>query len=144
MSGHTDSQSQTVMFMHQIVFKVLCKISGPWKVGHSDLRLFSGQIDSKSRSIIQSSRYNTISHHHEILIIVTYIYFEVKCQVILTHNPKVWCSNIKHSSRYKANHWTMKYRSQWPTLIFRSNVGSYWLIILKHDVHISNSLQEIK
>ena len=32
---------------------------------------------------------------------MTYIYFEVKCCVILTHNPEVWCSYIKKSSRYK-------------------------------------------
>ena len=44
----------------------------------------------------------------------------------------------------RQNHWPMKYRSQWPTFIFRSNVVSYWLTILKYDVHISNSLQDIK
>ena len=33
---------------------------------------------------------------------VTYIYFEVKGCVALTHYPKVWCSAIKQSSRYKA------------------------------------------
>ena len=38
----------------------------------------------------------------------------------------------------------MKYRSQWPTFIFRSNIGSYWLIIPKYDVRISNSLQDIR
>ena len=38
----------------------------------------------------------------------------------------------------------MEYRSQWPTLIWRSNVGSYWFILPKYDVHISNSLQDIR
>ena len=38
----------------------------------------------------------------------------------------------------------MKYRSQWPTFIVRSNVVSYWLIIPKYDVHTSNSLQDIR
>ena len=38
----------------------------------------------------------------------------------------------------------MKYRSQWPTFIFRSNFGSYWLIFPKYGVHISNSLQDIR
>ena len=42
------------------------------------------------------------------------------------------------------NHWTMKYRSQLPTFIFRSNVVSYWLIIPNNDVHTSNSLQNIR
>ena len=38
----------------------------------------------------------------------------------------------------------MKYRSQWNTFIFRSNIGSYWLIILKYDGYTSNSLQNIR
>ena len=40
----------------------------------------------------------------------------------------------------------MKYRSQWPTFIFRANVGSYWHIIPKYmyDVHTSNSLLDIR
>ena len=42
------------------------------------------------------------------------------------------------------NHQTMKYRSQWPTFILRSNVLSYWLIIPKYDVHTSYSLQDIR
>ena len=42
------------------------------------------------------------------------------------------------------NHWTMKYRSQWPTLILRSNAGSYWFILPKYDVYTSNSLQDIR
>ena len=42
------------------------------------------------------------------------------------------------------NHWTMKYRSQWPTFILRSNIVSYWLIIRNYDVHTSNSLWDIR
>ena len=38
----------------------------------------------------------------------------------------------------------MEYRSQWPTLILRSNVESYWFILPKYDVHTSNSLQDIR
>ena len=41
----------------------------------------------------------------------------------------------------------MEYRSQWPLLILRSNVGSYWFILPKapkYDVHTSNSLQDIR
>ena len=44
----------------------------------------------------------------------------------------------------RQNHWTMKYRSQWPTFILWSNVGSYWFIIPNKDVHTLNSLQEIR
>ena len=43
----------------------------------------------------------------------------------------------------RQNHWSMKYRSQWPMFILRSNIRSYWHIIPKYDVYISNSLQDI-
>ena len=75
---------------------------------------------------------------------MTYIYFQVKCHVILTYNPKVRCSySISNSLQdIKQNHWTMKYRSH-SLFILRSNTGSYWLIIPKYDVHTLNSLQDI-
>ena len=44
----------------------------------------------------------------------------------------------------RQNHWTKEYRSQWPTLILRSNLGSYWLIIPNNNVHTWNSLQDIR
>ena len=64
-------------------------------------------------------------------------------RITLTHFPKVWHSSIKYKD-IRQNQWTMKYRSQWLTFIFRSNIGSYWLIIPKYGVHISNSLQDIR
>ena len=48
------------------------------------------------------SIYKAKSLDHEIQVTVTHIYFEVKSCVVLTHNPKVRCSYIKYSSRYKA------------------------------------------
>ena len=47
---------------------------------------------------------------------MTYIYYEVKGFVTLTHYPKERCSTIKWSS----SHWTVKYSSLWPTFIMRS------------------------
>ena len=40
--------------------------------------------------------------------------------------------------------WTMKYRSQWPTNILSSHVGSYRLIIPKYEVQTLNSFQDIR
>ena len=51
-------------------------------------------------------------------VTVTYIYFEVKLWVVLTHIPN---NNVQTSNSLqdiRQNHWTMEYRSQWPTLIF--------------------------
>ena len=42
------------------------------------------------------------------------------------------------------NHWTVKYRSLWPTFILSSKVVSHWLIIKTFDVHSSNSLQDTR
>ena len=42
------------------------------------------------------------------------------------------------------NQWPMKYKSQWPTIILRSNLGSYWFLIPNNDVHASNSLQDTR
>ena len=42
------------------------------------------------------------------------------------------------------NHWTMKYRSQWPIFILRSNFRLYWHIIPNNNVHTSNSVQDIR
>ena len=38
----------------------------------------------------------------------------------------------------------MEYRSQWPTLILRLNVGSYWFILPKYDVYTANSPQNTR
>ena len=67
---------------------------------------------------------------------LTYIYFEVKVWVTLSHYLKIMHSCIKYC-------WTMKYRSHRPTFIFRSNIRSYWPIIPKYDVQTSNSLQDV-
>ena len=60
---------------------------------------------------------------------LTYIYFEVKVWITLSHALK---SNSLGDIRQ--NHWTMKYMSHRPTFILKSNVGSHWLIIPQYDV----------
>ena len=68
--------------------------------------------------------------------------FEVKHQVILiTPRYHVYTSNSLQDIRQ--NHWTIKYRSQWPTFILKSSFKSYRLIIPKFHVYTSNSLQAI-
>ena len=75
---------------------------------------------------------------------MTYIYFEVKwgSYIFIIPNNGVHTSNSLQDTRQ--NHWTIKYRSQWPTFILRSNLGSYWFIMPMYDVHASNSLQDIR
>ena len=96
------------MFIHQIILKILSKITRPWKIGHVDLYLLWGQSLGHTFS---SSENMTLVH-----------------QIVL---------------EIRQNHWTMEYRSQWPTLVLRSNVRSYCPIIPKYYVHISNSLQDV-
>ena len=42
------------------------------------------------------------------------------------------------------NQWTMKYRSQWLTLIKRSTIRPYWHIIPSYHVYSANSLQNLR
>ena len=74
---------------------------------------------------------------------LSYIYFEPKfgSPRLIIWNYATHPSNSLWDIRQ--NHWTMKNRSQWHTVILRSNVWSYWSIIPKYDVHTSNSLQDI-
>ena len=66
LDHYTVSPSQSMMFIHQIVFKIQCKITRPWNIGHSDIQLFWGQTlehtDSYSQSMMfmhqESSRQN--------------------------------------------------------------------------------------
>ena len=40
MSGHTDSYSQSMMYVHQSLLRY-DKITGPWKIGHADLHFMT-------------------------------------------------------------------------------------------------------
>ena len=50
---------------------------------------------------------------------------------LIIPNHNVHTSNSLQDIRQ--NHWTMEYRSQWPTLILGSNIRSYWFIL--PDIH---------
>ena len=75
---------------------------------------------------------------------LTCIYFEVK---VWSHCLIIWKYDTHPSNslgNIRQNHWTTKYRSQWPSFILRSNVGQYWLITPNNDFHTSNSLQVVR
>ena len=99
----------TMMFIHQIILKILSKITRPWNIGHVDFYLLS-----RSK-------------------------FGSHCLIIWKYDTHA--SNSLGDIRQ--SQWTMKYRSQRPTFILRSNVRSYWPLIPKYDFHTSNSLQDI-
>ena len=55
MLCHTESLCQSLMFIHQIVFKIYkCKITGPWNIDHCDLRLFWDQRLGHTGSLLQN------------------------------------------------------------------------------------------
>ena len=92
------SNIPTMMFIHQIFLKILSKITRSWNIGHVDLYLFWGQslchtvTLSKNMTLIHQIVFDIRQNQWTIkYVTVTYIYFEV----ILTHNPKGWCSYIK-------------------------------------------------
>ena len=56
--------------------------------------------------------------------------------------PKYDSNTWNYLQDVTQNHWTMKYRSRWPTFTFRSTVGSYQFIIPNNDIHTSNNIQD--
>ena len=69
-----------------------------------------------------------------------YIYFEVKCHITLTHNPKIWCSYIKIVFKILG-------KITGPRNIGYSNLylfSSQTSIIRQYNGHTSNSLQDMR
>ena len=50
---YTEPLFQTVMFIHQIIFKIWGKITELWNIGHSDL-LFRGQMSGHTKPLSQT------------------------------------------------------------------------------------------
>ena len=50
MSCYTDLLSKSMMFIHQTVFKMKGKLSGPRKIGHSDIQIFGGHMSGHTDS----------------------------------------------------------------------------------------------
>ena len=73
-----------------------------------------------------------------------FIYLQLTICWLIKYVTVIYGDANKQVLTLNFNHWTMKYRSQWPTIIFRLNIGSYWLIIQKYGVYISNRLQDIR
>ena len=87
--------------------------------------------------------YKTKSLDHEILVMATYIYFEVKHRVTRTHNPKVQCSYIKWSSRYKAKSLDHEIWVMATYIYIAVNLGSHRLMIPKY-IHQNSSRYKAK
>ena len=143
----------TMMFIHQIILKILSKITRPCYIDYVDLYILWGQSLGHTVSLSE----NMTLMHQKVLEIKDKNHWIMKYR---SHRPTfILRSNVGsywpiipkydvHTSNslqdIMQNHWTMKYRSQWPTFILRSNFMSYWLIILNNDVLTSNSFQDIR
>ena len=168
---HIDPIIPTMMFIHQIILKILSKITRPRNIGHVDSHLLWKQSHwtMKYRShrptfilrsnvrlywpLIPKYYVHTSNSLQEITQNLWAIKYRSQWPIfILRYNfGSYWLiipNNNVHASNslqgIRQNYWTMEYRSQWPTLIFRSNVWSYWFILPKYDVHTSNSLPRYK
>ena len=142
----------TMMFIHQIILKILSKITRPWNIGLSDIYLFWGQslghtvLLSENMTLIHQSLGDISQNHWTMKYKSQWPTFILRSN-IGSYWPTIPKYDVDTSNSFQdimQNHWTMKYRSQWPTFIFQSNVLSYWLIIPNNDVHTSNSLQDIR
>ena len=138
--------------IHQILFQIQIKISGPWKKGHCDLYYFWLKVTSHWLIVTKYdihqlkyySKYNAKSVDHEKIGHCDLYRFRSKAAshwLIITK----YDFNISNSLQdTRQNQWTIKYRSQWPTNILMSNNRLYWHIIPKYDVHPSICLQDIR
>ena len=125
--------------VHISVVKIQGKFSGPWNIRHSDLYLFLGQtlvgwlcwgLTSQS-TIFQSCRDGAIASW-----VINQYFPGVKC-LAQGHNtaevglePRTSRSGVRYST------------TEPPCSPL--NIGSYWLIIPKYAVNISNSFQDIR
>ena len=141
-----------MMFIHQIILKILSQITRPWNIGHVDLYLFWSHGLGHTFSFSE----NMLLIHQRVWNIRqnqwTMKYRSQWHTFILRSNVRSYWSIIPKDDVYTSNslqdiiqnHWIMKYRSQWPTIILRSCIRSYWFIIPNNDVHTWNNLQGIR
>ena len=116
----------------------------PWNTGHSDTILIWDNASSHTDSLF-----------HGIMFIHQQV-FKIYGKITEPWNigqsdPSYWLISPSYHvytsnslQDIRQNHWTMKYRSQWPTFIFRCSIKSYWLIGTRYHVYISISLPDIR
>ena len=150
----------TMMLTHQIILKILSKITRTWNIGHVDLYLLWDQSLGHTVSLSEN-----MTHMHQIVLEIqdkitgpwnighidlhlfwgqmlghTEVRSNFRSYWLIISNNDVHTLNCLQDIRQ--NNWTTKYRLIF--FIFRSNVRSYRFILPKYDVYKSNSLQDIK
>ena len=118
----------TMMVIHQIILKILSKITRPWNIGHVDLHLLWGQSLGHTVSLSE----NMTLMHQIVLGDIRQSHWTMKYgshrpTLILRLNVRSYWPLIPkydvHTSNslqdIMQNHWAIKYRSQWPIFILR-------------------------
>ena len=134
-----------MMFIHQITFKILGKLTESWNIGNDNLyKLCSQRLGNADHS----TKYNI--HPSNSLQYVKQYQWTVKhrslfsgqylCHRLVISKYDIHTSNTLQVTRQ--NHWLIKYRSCWPIFIM-SKVMSHWLIIPKYCVYPSTGLEDI-
>ena len=134
--------------LHQIVFKILSKITGLRNIGHWPTYIWWGQSLCHINAISQNMMFiNQIilkiknlyakSLDHELHVSDLHACCEVSLCVILIEYLK-YGFHVSNSLRdIRQNLWTMKYMSLRPTFILRSMVAPHWLSIKMFDINPS-------
>ena len=113
----------TMMFIHQIILKILSKITRPWNIDHVDLFTLRSKFGSHCLIIWI---YDT--HASNSLGDIRQSHWTMKYRLhrptfILRSNVRsYWLLIPKYDNSLQdvtQNHWTIKYRSQWPIFIWR-------------------------
>ena len=117
-----------MMFIHQIILKILNKITIPWNIGHVDLYLFWGQGLGHTFSLTENT-----THIHQIVWDIRQNQWTMKYRsqwhtfilksYVRSYRPIIPKDDVHTSNSLQditQNHWTMTYRSQWPTFMLSS------------------------
>ena len=117
----------TMMFIHQIILRILSKITRRWNIGHVDIFNLRSKFGSHCLIIWKydthaSNSLGDIGQSHW-----TMKYGSHRPIFILRTNvrsywpliPKYDVHTLNSLQNITQNHWAIKYRSQWPIFILR-------------------------
>ena len=120
----------TMMFIHQIILKILSKITRPWNVCHADVKKIIFILRSKfgSHCLIvwkydthPSNSLRDIRQNHWTMKYMSQWPIFILRSNVGSYWPIIWKYDVHTSSSLqdiRQNHWTIKYRSLWPTLFW--------------------------
>ena len=117
----------TMMFIHQIILKILSKITRPWNIGHVDIFTLRSKLESHCLIIWKydthaSNSLGDIRQSHWTMKYTSHRPTFILRSNVRSYWPLIPKYDVHISNSLQditQNHWVIKYRSQWPIFILR-------------------------